>query len=164
MEKLPFLRTLTGITFILCMVILVFAVPFIFMALFFPAQVPFEVNGTKAVDMAPEDYVMLGVKIVVFGIWTYALYLFRGILTLFSKKKIFDDAVILLLGNTGKALLAGFILYFISEFLYNVIVENTFSVGIGAELLVVILALFFMVLSEVFLTAKKMKEENDLTI
>ena len=50
-------------------------------------------------------------------------------------------------------------------FLYNTLIEGTIEIDFGTDSIFIIgLSLFFMVLSDVFRMAKKIKEENDLTV
>ncbi|MEL1244708.1 DUF2975 domain-containing protein [Flavobacterium sp. DGU11] len=165
MKRLPLLKTLTGILLILAIIGVFFCIPFLLIALVMPDKVPFKINGVAAASMAAEDYLLFAAEITAFGFYTYALYLFKSVLGHFEKKQIFHEKVITLLDQTGKAILIGFFIKIGSEFLYNTIILGRFNINFNSDtLFVLILGLFFMVLSEVFQMAKDIKEENDLTV
>ncbi len=165
MKRLPLLETLTNILFILAIIGMAFSVPFLLMAIFMPEEVPMKINGTFASNMGPEEFILFTAQIIAFGFWSYALYLFKSVLKHFKKRQIFHESVISLLDQTGKAILIGFLINIASTFLYNTVINGEFSFGVTTEsIFVLILGLFFMVLSEVFLMAKGLKEENDLTV
>jgi Protein of unknown function (DUF2975) len=165
MKRLSLLKTLTSILFIIAMLCMIVMIPFLLIAIFMPGEVPFRINGSLATAMSAEDYLLFAAQIAAFGFWTYALYLFKSVLGHFEKRQVFHEKVIVLLDQTGKAILIGFFINIAAEFLYNTIILGKFSVGAGTDtIFVLILGLFFTVLSEVFLMAKGLKEENDLTV
>ena len=106
--------------------------------------------------------------VTAYGFFTYALYLFRKILDLFAKRILFDIRTISALDQAGKAIITACIIDIVATFIYKAvtsdIIEIKPSIGINSTIVAVCLGLFFMVLSEVFLMAKKLKDENDMTV
>jgi len=165
MQKLPLLKNLTTVLLLCTGAFVAFAIPFFFMAIFMPDKIPFKVNDNIVTDFAIEDYILLAFNIVAVAFYAYALYLFKDVLTAFSKKRLFANEVIRNLDQAGKAVLIGFAVYVVPEFLYTSIFESSFSISLGFDsLFTPMVGLFLIVLSEVFLTAKSLKEENDLTV
>jgi hypothetical protein len=167
MKKLALLKTLTSVFFYLSVVLMFFTVPFVFIWAIMPERVPFVVNGKPMSEAGIETMILAVFIFISCGFFVYAAYLFKKILELFQKKKIFDDTVIKHLDQTGKAILIGYVIYALSAFFYTTLVENTISLELNVtldSLFIVGLGLFFIVLSEVFLMAKNIKEENDLTV
>ena len=168
MKRLGLLKTLTTLLLIASGIALFFGLPFILMVAVMPGSIPFKINGLSA-DAANIETILLMLALVIgLGFFTYALYLFKKVLELFEKKKIFHDDVIKNLDQIGKAIIIGYFIMAVPYALYIMIVQDVvdFSVHIGfnESILTVGLGLFFMVLSEVFLMAKNIKEENDLTV
>ena len=167
MKKLALLKTITTIALIISVLVLIFSIPFILMTSFIPASIPFKINGVVAENLDTESVIFLLALVVGYAFYVYALYLFKKILELFEKKKIFHEDVIKNLDQTGKAILIGYLITVVAQFIYSMVTENRFEVELGVDLetmLVVCGGFFFMVLSEVFLMAKRLKDENDLTV
>ncbi|MGV3461489.1 MAG: DUF2975 domain-containing protein [Flavobacterium sp.] len=165
MKRLPLLKMLTTLLLVCTGAFVAFAIPFFLIAVFMPDKIPFTINEKWANEFAAEDYIMLAVKIISIGFYVYALYLFKNVLTQFAKKRLFSLEVIRNLDQAGKAVLTGFGVYVVAEFIYAVTVEGTFEMGITFEsVFTIVTGLFLIVLSEVFMVAKGMKEENDLTV
>lgn len=153
--------------FVLCMIGIFFGVPCILMIIFLPGSVPFKINGEPAGAAGAETIVLLFAVAAGFGFFTYALYLFKKVLALFEKKKIFHDDVIKNLNQIGKAIIIGYFIVTVAYIFHQLLTAKPLELstnGITETLLALGLGLFFMVLSEVFLIAKGLKEENDLTV
>ncbi|HSD15207.1 MAG TPA: DUF2975 domain-containing protein [Flavobacterium sp.] len=133
-------------------------------------DMPLKINGTtiQVIDFPTK----IAVIFVCFGYaaFVYGIYLFKQILELFSQRIIFDDRIIINFNKIGKCFLATTLLTAVPAFILEIIDENRTSNinftsgGFDSILFTVGLALFFMVLSEVFKIAKSMKEENELTV
>jgi hypothetical protein len=168
MKRLPILKAITHFAFIISTIALIFIIPAYIMLLIMPGTVPFKIDGEIAEDASPEVLILILLTIVGLIFFVYALYLFRKVLDLFSKRKFFDDAVIKNFDQIGKALIIGAAIATIPAFLYDTIngsgITLDFSFSFDSFLFTVAMGIFFMVLSEVFLAAKNMKEENDLTV
>ena len=168
MKRLQLLQIVTTLLFLIALLALFFAVPFILVTAVMPDQVPFNINGQPA-KAAGAEVIMLMLTIAAgFALFTYALYLFKKTLSLFEKGKWLDSAVIINLDRTGWAILTGYLVGVGPLFLYNTITRSTIdleiSFGFGSAPVVLGLSLFFMVLSDVFRTAKKAEAEDNPTI
>jgi len=169
MKRLPILQVLVKILFVLCIIVVFFGLPFIISLAFFPGRIPFKINNEPVTNITTEVLLLMLITYVGHCFFTYAIYLFKQTLFLFSKKVIFDHRIIKFLDQTGKALLIAAVLWIIPPFVLKTIYEGNMSLGLSFEgfdsgLYTISLGLFFMVLSEVFLIAKNIKEENDLTV
>ncbi|MFP9097636.1 DUF2975 domain-containing protein [Flavobacterium sp. RHBU_24] len=169
MKRLAFLKTIVTISFILCMVAVIFGLPFILLVVFFPDTVPFKFNGQ--LDGAGRAQVIFLVSMFYLGhcVFTYGIYKLKATLELFYKKVFFDDRVIAALNLSGKAFIIAAVVWVVPPFFYKVIANGDFEMGIdfsgfGSTFFSLSIGLFFIVLSEVFANAKQLKEENDLTV
>lgn len=165
MQKLSLLKMLTTLLLVCTGAFVAFSVPFFLIALFIPDKIPFTINKKWATEFAAEDYIMLIVCITSIAFYVYALYLFKNVLTLFAKKRLFDVDVIKNLDQSGKAVLAGFGLYAVGDFIYTAVTESTLEFDLSFyAVFTVMVGLFLIVLAEVFMIARNLKEENDLTV
>ena len=170
MKRLPILKTLTDILFVLSVIIIFFTVPFTLILAVMPQMIPFQLLGVAPTDIPTGEVIVLFITIPGLVLYTYALYLFRKTLTLFKDYKFFDDQVIINFDRIGKAIITGFFITTIPIYLYTMFTETVFllkndeSWFTGDTLFTLVLGLFFIVLSEVFRSAKTMQEENDLTV
>ena len=171
MSKLPILKILTSILFYVSMIAMIFSIPFVLILSIMPERVPFKFSVKEAEEVAKVDaelIIYIIALVISCGFFTYALYLFRKVLELFSKKIIFDTRIITNLNQCGSAILIGYFISIVSEFIYTAIatqkVNITLNFGLGGSIATICLGLFFIVLGEVFQKAKNIKEENDLTV
>ncbi|AWH84628.1 hypothetical protein HYN59_05620 [Flavobacterium album] len=165
MKLLPLLRILTNIFFICTCIGIIFAIPCLLISIIMPDEIPFTINGIEAVNWGAEGYLVFVSKIIVAIFWAYALYLFKKILTQFKKQHFFQEQITSLLDQTGKAILIGFFFDIVPEFLYDAILFGDLNFEFNTyTFFVVLLGLFFIVLSDVFILAKGSRENNDLTV
>lgn len=171
MSRIPLLKTLVSILFIMALIGFFFMIPFIIMLWIMPESVPANLKITvlpegERINIETTLYILA--IVTAYGFFTYALYLFRKILDLFAKRVLFDIRTISALDQAGKAIITACIIDIVATFIYKAvtsdIVEIKPSIGINSTIVAVCLGLFFMVLSEVFLMAKKLKDENDMTV
>ena len=166
MKRLSTLKTITDILFVLAVIPAIFGLPFILMAAIMPERIPFKLNGDEfATINGAELIISLLVIYLSYALAVYALYLFKKVLESFKKKRFFDDVVILSFNQMGKTLLLSCIIG-VLPFIYYSLTQKPIKINIGFSdsLFTLGLGFFFIVLSDVFLMAKKQKEENDLTI
>lgn len=168
MRRLPILKTLTTILFVISMLGIIFGIPAFFLLIIMPERVPLKLNGVQVTSVDAELIILLICLIVGYALFVYALYMFKMVLALFEKKRIFDVDVIRYFDQIGKAILAGYLICAVPMFFYNMLAQEELELGVyfgfNSAFFTIGLALFFMVLSEVFLVAKNLKEENDLTV
>lgn len=165
MKRLPLLQLLTNILFILVMIIIIFGIPCLIIAIIAPDNIPFTINGIAADDWGTDGYIVFVSKLLAAGFWAYALYLFKTVLGHFNRQQFFHDKAVTMLDQIGKAILIGFAFDIVPEFLYDAIRFGDLNFEMNTyTFFVLMLGLFFMVLSEVFLIAKGLKEQNDQTV
>jgi hypothetical protein len=169
MKKLSVLRDWTKVLFVLSMIIMFFVPGIILIAIVSPDMVPFEftINGKKELTMGTAIVTLI--IVLGFASYLYSLYLFRKILTLFSKRKVFDAEVITNFRKMGLFTWYGVFITAVPGPLYRLFTTDGIKISFDAEWISYVLftgslALFFTVLSEVFQMAKNIKEENDLTV
>ena len=168
MSRIPLLKTLVSILFIMALIAFFFTVPFIIMLWVMPESIPLGLTIEwleKGEKIDFEAILYLLALMTAYAFFTYALYLLRKILDLFAKRILFDIRTISALDQAGKAIITGCIIDLAATFIYRMvtsdIVEIKPSIGINSTIVTICLGLFFMVLSEVLLMAKKLKDEND---
>jgi hypothetical protein len=167
MRKLQILKTIVDYVWIISLICYPLAV--LFSGMVFIDKDPFDIKVTligNTVDLnMPLGKTVLFIDLINFGVLLVALFYFRKLLTAFAKRIIFEDEIILLLHKIGLFIITGSILYLIADLLTKVSQHKIgIDIGFGPFLYLLALGLFFNVLSEVFTIAKRMKEENDLTI
>ena len=94
----------------------------------------------------------------------YCIYLFRQVVHNFNSLKIFDEIIIKNFNKIGICLLIIGVFRLLNDFLTPIIMENHLKLELGVSIGIIALGLFSIILSEVFVVAKKATEENDLTI
>ncbi|QYJ69176.1 DUF2975 domain-containing protein [Flavobacterium litorale] len=170
MRRLSLLKTVTDILFILTMIGAIFGLPLIIMVFLFPDSIPFKLDADSELLQGKEQWEIIILLLLLYVgalFFVYALYLFRKTLDLFRKRIIFDDRVIKNFDQTGKAILIGYSIIAASIVLAWITSPShdiTIGIAFNNSLLTIGLGLFFIVLAEVFQTAKGMKEENELTV
>ncbi|MEC4003316.1 DUF2975 domain-containing protein [Flavobacterium sp. SUN052] len=171
MRKLQILRTLIDIFWlfsIIAVIGMVIFIPFMFLSKEV-IDIPLKINGELIKIDTITKKLILVVVVISYFIFAYGIFLFRKVLSLFQRRIVFDDTVIILLDKVGKCFLVASILTSVSLLFYNIFTKNKdfsieFGGGFSSFLFTASLGLFFMVLSEVFKISKNIKEENDLTI
>ena len=166
MKRLIILHALVQILFALSLFIMFFLVPFWVLSFMSPHTIPFKVNGEMMAATPVIAKAFAGLVIAGIAFFIYALYIFKQTLNLFLKKRIFNPDVIKNFRLIGRSVLLGYILSGGGSILYN-LSRNEGSIDfnfIAESIFTICLGLFFFVLSEVFQTAKNIKEENELTV
>lgn len=166
MKQVSLLKTLVQILIVLAGIIIFFAVPFILISCFMPETIPFKINGMPAAEIPLIQKILMLIAVGGGCCFVYALIVFKQVLALFEKKKVFHDDVISNLTKTGKFILTGYAILGICTVVaaltegtvslnFNFIMNSVFAIGLG---------LFFLVLAHAFRMAKAIKEENNLTV
>jgi hypothetical protein len=166
MRKLNFLKGIVDFVWITMLIKIPFLLFFIVMVLIDsePLDVPIKVNGTilEVVDLRTK--VLFGFLCISASLIIYGLFLFRKLLRLFQLKIIFDLEIVILMKRLGFVIILSALLGGIPNFILEIVKNNiSLSLGLNPFVLLFSLGLFFLVLSEVFVIAKHLKEENDLT-
>lgn len=167
MKKLSALRDWTKVLFVLVVLPIIFVPGFTIMYFFFPDVIPVTFSFSGSGELKWLRLLVSLLIIAAYCCFVYALYLFRKILALFSKKKFFDDDVIKYFDQIGKLMYYGLLLWAVPFNLYLIVTQNEHELDTRQLVSIIFigsLGFFFTVLSEVFQKAKNIKEENDLTI
>lgn len=132
-------------------------------------DIPIKINGVVNSSFdSVSSKIGLVVSVLSYFLFVYAIYLFKKIINLFIKRKIFDHQVILNLSRIGKIFIMVTLITNGLEFIFKVTTtqkaEIMISSGFDSFLFTIALGLFFIIMSEVFKISKKLKEENELTI
>jgi len=164
MKKLDLLHKLITLIFVINIIYIALMPGFVLIHFVSPDMVPENVKidiHESIIHNAVSVIRFIGYLLAVLG-----LYLFRKVLGLLQKRRIFDNEVIKLFKQIGQCVVAGVLLSAVPPFIYHLVVEQTFGfedTDLGV-LINLCMGLFFIVLSEVFKMAKAIKEENDLTL
>ncbi|WP_074722066.1 DUF2975 domain-containing protein [Flavobacterium frigoris] len=133
-------------------------------------QRPFQIENIDLLLSGVNLKIVLSFITISSFVLIYGIYLLKKVVLLFMENKIFDDQVILLLNKIGKVLILSTILKEIPILCFKIFSFQEIGIGsknvnyIGFHFPIITLALFFMVLSEVFKIAKNLKDENELTV
>lgn len=169
MRKLTILKTCLDFFFFFG--ILAFAASLIFvpMAVFSDDSMDMKVNGREIVVDNWGARALLVCWLVATALFVKAIQLLRRNVYAFIRHEIFTDDVIKNFNRIGICLLVSTFIIGVPSFVYGAIFRQ--HVGLQLEvgsfdsgILSIALALFFMVLGEVFKIAKHLKEENELTL
>ncbi|MCF6279515.1 MAG: DUF2975 domain-containing protein [Flavobacteriaceae bacterium] len=165
MRKLFILKTLVDIIWILSypgILVVLIAVPFLFIYSDL-SLIPIKLHNETLVITGFLSKLIISVILLSYLLIFYAVFLFRKALSMFIRKKTFDDTVITNFNKIGYLLSLFSIINIVGVFVLN-LVSGKLEVSIGLMTAILCLGLFFMVLSEVFKIAKTAKQENELTI
>jgi len=146
-----------------------FALIFVPMAIFSDDSMDLRVNGHEILVDNWGARSLLIFWMIGTVLFVKAIQFLRRNVRSFVKREIFTDEVIRNFNLVGICLLVSTLVIGVPSFVYRMIYQS--KVGLELEvgsfdsgILSIALALFFMVLSEVFKIAKNLKEENDLTL
>ena len=168
MKKLNILKAIVDLIWIFSMPIIpivILLVP----ALFFYdnlSDLNIKINGIELITNDIFSKILMSISVLLYLLIIYCIYLFKKVLLFFIRTKIFDLIVIQSFSKIGNILTLTGIIYFLISIVSKVYIEQkiTLEVGLNANLLLICLGLFFIILSEIFKIAQNTKQENDLTI
>lgn len=169
MRKLKTLKSLVDyIWYITCIPLVPLMVFFVIATFFKPSIVKF------VIDISDEQLASHGVWLSIFAILLtvvvyasiYCFHLFRKTLCFFEERDPFNKAVINIYSKIGWILIVIGIFAIVAWSIFRMVLLSEVKLGFGVSpyLTLICLGLFFMVLSETFLIAKRAKEENELTV
>jgi magnesium-transporting ATPase (P-type) len=167
MRKLNFLKAIVDFVWIMSFITIPPLITFFGYVLISdkPLDIPIKLNGLEIEVKDLQTKVLLIFIVLAALLIFYCVFLFRKTLSSFQRKKIFDLDVIKNFNRIGILLIISALLSGIPAFIIKLLKkEVSFELGLNSFVMLFCLGLFFMVLSEVFMIAKKQKEENELTI
>jgi hypothetical protein len=170
MRKLNVLKTVLDffwLSSLLAIFALILYLPFYFLDP--EMKIPVQINGQEISNQTIFSKVIICLNVISSLIFLYSIYLLRKAIILFQKREIFNNEIVRLFNLIGKSIIASSIISTFSIYTYNIIERNDLSLFLAfgsydSFIISISLGLFFMVISEVFMIAIKMKEENDLTV
>ncbi len=169
MRKLNILKTCLDLFFFFGVLSFAGALVLVPIFVFNSDSIEMKVNGQELLVDNWGARTLLLLWLVAAGLFVKAIQYLRRNVKSFVKREIFTDEVIRNFNKVGICLLGSTLLFGVPSFIYRALIHQ--KVGLDLEIgsfdsgiLSVALALFFMVLSEVFKIAKNLKEENDLTL
>lgn len=169
MKKITILKACLDLFFFFAILSFAGAMIFVSIAVFSDETIELKVNGRELIVDNWGARALLVCWLVATALFVKAIQFLRRNVRSFIKREIFTDEVISNFNKVGICLLVSTFVIGLPSFVYGVVFRQKvgFELEIGSfdtGILSVALALFFMVLSEVFKIAKNLKEENDLTL
>ena len=168
MKKLSVLKNLIDFIWIVSCIPLAILLIAFSIYMFFDSEILRIMNTTIDGDVNSQWYLKLFVLffVALVLVTIYCFYLFRKALRYYQKRKPFDSFVIHTYHKIGKLLVITSVLGGITSFVFNLVFKSELMISLGFSpyFFGACLGLFFMVLSETFIIAKKSKEDSDLTI
>ena len=134
----------------------------------FPINI--EIGGNSAHNPSITTVSLLIIKVVVSGLVLFTIYLLRQLVRNFFKGKLFNNYQIAALNLIGQLIILSTLLGTITDFLSDLLLSDSarlgfyFDFSFGSFWFILALGLFFIYLSKIFDNARKMKEENELTV
>jgi len=169
MKRLSLLKRFIDILRILLIAGVIIGLPFCLLLLFAPQSVSMDILDVPASDLPTIEIILITTMVASLYFAILALRLLSNTLVYFRDGYFFESEVALNFNRIGKAIIAGYMTSSLPCIVYQtfttpVIISDSFTDWLTDTLFTLALGLFFIVLSEVFLAAKRMKEENDLTV
>ncbi len=130
--------------------------------------IDFEIKDVVVKVLTPDIILLIILGIGAHVAFIVAIHHFRKLISLFIEKKFFDTKSTRILRNIGKLLFVTGILSYLPRILLPLLSISELRIAISADhesfFFLMIISLFFYTLSFVFDEARKMKEENELTV
>ena len=167
MRKIKILKTLVDLIWIFSMPIVLIIICFSFAVFFIDlSDLDIKLNTIHFNQNNVYSKILFVISALNYLLIIAALYFFRGILTKFTRIKIFENSVITSFKKIGNLLLISGGLSIIVSIISQIYLEQKIALelGLNQHLIIICMGLFFLVLSEIFKIAKNTKQENDLTI
>ena len=167
MRKIKILKTLVDLIWIFSMPIVLIIICFSFAVFFIDlSDLDIKLNTIHFNQNNVYSKILFVISALNYLLIIAALYFFRGILTKFTRIKIFENSVITSFKKIGNLLLISGGLSIIVSIISQIYLEQKIALelGLNQHLTIICMGLFFLVLSEIFKIAKNTKQENDLTI
>lgn len=168
MKKIHILKAIVDFIWIISIPIIPIAILLIPFLFFYDNLSDFnlKINGIELVANNIFAKILMSISIILYLLIIYCIYLFKKVLILFIRTKIFDQVVIKSFSKIGNILTLSGIIYLVISFIGKIYFEQkiTLELNLNPNIILICLGLFFIILSEIFKIAKNAKQENDLTI
>ncbi len=132
--------------------------------------IPVTINGVKVVEFDIATKILVFIEMLVAALFIYAVYILRKLISNFFKGQLFTRFQIASLKIIGQLIILTTLIQGIINFVAPLITTGKGRIGIevgfsfGSFWFILSIGLFFIFLSKVFENAKKLKEENELTV
>lgn len=132
--------------------------------------IPLYINGKEVTDFTSFTVGLLISQFLIAVLILYTIYLLRKLIRNFFTGKLFTKFQIASLKLIGKLIIVAILAQALLEFIGRLYLQKKASLGIEFDLeygsfwFVLSIGLFFIFLSKVLQNAKKLKEENELTV
>lgn len=162
------LKTILDILFWVLIISIIFGLPVTIIALY--QDIPVEINNYKVEEFSAGIIVSIILSFLNSIIFIYIVYLFRKVVRNFFKRKLFTAIQISGLKLIGQLIIITCISEVVIKILTMLFIENRARVGVIIESsfdslwFTLALGLFFILLSKSFSYARKLQEENELTV
>lgn len=168
MRKLIILKTLIDFFFIVSLVGIIGIVALLSILLISGESLPMTINGDTIEVIDAGAVVVIVFSVIAYMLFVYIIFLFKKIIRFFMRTEIFHEYVIKAFNQIGICFLLICAMVYIPNMVY---MQGTGSVEFdligdlfNSFWFLLIMGLFFMVLSSVFKIGKHAKEENELTV
>ncbi|MFV8837008.1 DUF2975 domain-containing protein [Salinimicrobium soli] len=131
---------------------------------------PMELNHREISMITPEVISLVIAQFIVSGLLVYTVYLLRKLVRNFFKGKLFTLYQIASLKLIGQLIILVILLQGVLDFLGGIFLSEKVRMGIQMDLsfgslwFILAIGLFFIYLSKIFDNARRIKEENELTV
>jgi hypothetical protein len=170
MKQPILLKTILDICLILLFLSFIGALLVFIIGLIGNGFAPMELNNHKISDVTPSVIGLLIAELIVGGLLVYTVFLLRKLIRNFFKGRLFTVYQITALKLIGQLIILVVLLQGFLDFLGDFLLADKMRLGIQMDLsfgsfwFLLGIGLFFIYLSKIFENARRMKEENELTV
>ena len=166
MKKIHILKAIIDFVWILSVALIPLIIIFIpFLFIYDLGDLDLAINNIALPTLTTFGKILMSTILLSYLLLIYCLFLFRKIMELFSRGKIFSETVLINLNKIGNFLVLFAIINIGVPFIQNLSFGKIHvDFVLSPFIMALSIGLFFMVLSEIFKIAKTAKTENDLTI
>lgn len=130
---------------------------------------PFTLFEYEITEWTTVPIILVVLQFLLYIGFIYTIYLFRKLVRLFFKNKLFTRLQIASLNLIGQLILWLSILQVIFDFFARMFLESKVGISTGIAFFdsfwfIICIGMFFIYLSQIFDNARILKEENDLTV
>lgn len=171
MKQPILLKTILDICFILLALSFFSAVGIFIIALITnPDFYPIHVHDRVLSEFTPATIIFIIAELIIGGLVLYTVYILRKLIRSFLKGKLYTRFQIATLNLVGQLILVITLGQAFTTFMGKILIEIKAEVALGVDFsfgsfwFILAIGLFFIYLSKIFENAKKLKEENELTV
>jgi hypothetical protein len=125
-------------------------------------------NDISFSDLGWTHYLFMALNLIVYSVFIYGLFRLRIVSKLFLNNTFYNSELGKNSNLTGKCFILSGVFWWLIDGLSSIHFNNEFSIGVSEKtfiyLFIIVIGLFFMLISRLFDKALELKNENDLTI